>query len=152
MKNKKTKIIILIVSLLIVGIVGYYVFNKLFKENKVPEYDLNATWVCSKYNSANTRTYTFDKSGQVRAELDSEPQKNYLLGSYTIESEEIEDSIYTKERDGKFKSYTLNITFDEYVENGVQTSQDSVSWYVDVYNGNYMKLTLPVGSYTCTMK
>lgn len=147
----RKKIIILFVFLLIVVIV-YCTLKNTFKDNRVPQYDFNATWSCSKYDSNDTRTYTFNKNNQVIAELDSKPSDNYLIGTYKIESEEIDDSLYTKERDGKVKSYKLSIIFKEFVQNGIQTNQDSVLWYVKVYNGNYMNLILPGGSYNCTMK
>lgn len=149
---KIKKIIILVIFLLIMGIIIYCAYSKQLTNKKIPKYDFNATWSCSKYDSTDTRTYTFNKNKQVSAELDSKPQDNYLTGRYTIENEEIEDSLFTGERDGKIKSYTLSINFDKYVQNGIQTSQDSVSWYTKVYNGNYMKLILPGGSYNCTMK
>ncbi|MBO5138410.1 MAG: hypothetical protein J6B89_02085 [Bacilli bacterium] len=158
--RKKIKIMLIIITLVNLLFALFFPTLNLivnFKEsinesNRVPKYDLNATWLCSKYNSTSTRTYTFNKNGQVSAELDLEPRSNYLLGTYTIENYELEDSLYTNERVGKVKSYTLNITFDEYVQDGISKSYNPVSWYVDVYNGNYMKLTLPGGSYTCTMK
>lgn len=149
---EKKKVFIIIVIFLIVGIIGLYVCNKLYKDNKVPNYDFNAIWSCSKYNSEATRTYTFKENGEVKAELDSNPKDNYLVGTYTILNSKIDLSVYSGEREGKIKSYDLNITFSEYVENGIDRSYDSVKWYIDVYNGNYMNLILPGGSYHCTMK
>lgn len=146
----KMKKIIGLFILLIVGIVGYYAINRMIKKNRVPKYDLNATWSCNKYGSTNTRTYTFNENGQVKGELDSEPQDKYLVGTYTIESYELRDSLYTKERDGKVKSYKLSVIFDEFV--GAYVGNEPVSWGVDVYNGNYMMLRLPGGTYHCTMK
>ena len=152
MKKKNNKIIIMVVISLIVAIVGFYVCNKLCKDNKVPNYDFNATWSCSKTDSDPNRTYTFKENGEVRAELDSNPEDNYLVGTYEILDSEIDVSVYSGEREGKTKHYDLNISFNEYVENGVDKSKDSVKWYVEVYNGNYMRLTLPGGNYHCTMK
>lgn len=140
----------LIILYLIVDI--YINPSALLESKKIPEYDFNEVWSCYKYDLNSTRTYTFKENGSVEAVLDSDPENYYLIGSYSIEAESIDDSIYTGERDGKIKSYTLNITFDEFVDDGIQTNMDSVSWYIDVYNGNYMKLTVPGGSYTCTMK
>lgn len=151
MNLQKNKIIIL-VMLLLISIIGYFIFKKKFDDSRVPKYNFNATWLCSKYGSTDTRTYIFSKNNQIKAELDSKPRDNYLIGIYMIESEKLEDSLYTGERDGKIKSYTLSVKFDEFVQNGVPTNQDSVSWYLKVYNGNYMSLILPGGIYSCTMK
>lgn len=133
-------------------LIDIYFPTSLFESKKIPEYDFNEVWSCSKSGSDDTRTYTFKKDGKVEAELDSNPDKYYLMGTYTIEEESIEDSIYTGERDGKIKKYTLEVEADIFVTNGYNNSQDPVNWYVSVYNGNYMKLTLPGGSYQCTMK
>lgn len=150
-KKRRLNFIIIIV-ILVVGIIGFFIYNKLSKDNKVPNYDFNDIWSCSKTNSDSTRTYIFKKNGEVRAELDSNSDDNYLVGTYKILDFKIDTSVFSGEREGKIKSYDLEIIFSEYVESGIDKDIHSVKWYADVYNGNYMKLTLSGGSYHCTMK
>lgn len=158
-ENLKKKILrmILIIAIshaivILYLLIEIYFPTTLFESKKIPEYDFNEVWSCSKSGSDDTRTYTFKKDGKVEAELDLNPDKYYLMGTYTIEEEIIGDSIYTGERDGKIKKYKLKIEFDIFVTNGYNSSQESANWYVSVFNGNYMQLTLPGGSYQCIMK
>lgn len=142
---------ILVILYLIVDV--YINPLSLLKSEKIPEYDFNEVWLCNKYGSNDTRTYKFKKNGSIEAKLDSDPENYYLIGSYIIEDENIEDSLYTGDRDGKIKTYDLKINFNEYVENGVSRLYDSVNWYIDVYNGNYMTLRVANGTlYHCTIK
>ncbi len=145
--------VILISYIFVILYLVFTIFLSNLQESKqVPEYDFNNVWSCSKYGSDSSRTYTFEKNGRVKAELDSNPEKYYLIGNYSIEEESVEDSLYTNEHSGKVKKYTVKINFEKFVTNGVNSNEDSVNWYISVYNGNYMKLTLAGGSYTCTMK
>ena len=159
LKSRITKMIwfILISHVLVIIylIVDIYIPSNQLESKKIPEYDFNEAWSCNKYGSNNnTRTYTFKENGSIEAKLDSDPENYYLIGSYSIEDESIEGSLYIgDEKAGKVKKYTLKIDFEKFVSDGQILFEEPVTWYISVYNGNYMTLTVANGAlYECTMK